>query len=156
PTFCLETGPGQRRLGPDLGDLGPSAAGRRPGRLRRMVVEKLRESRSDLPKRPREPIGGPESPYPGSHAGSITRAKEPVAVSGVSVDGPQHRGDGPVTVLVVEDDPAITRQLVRGLKLSGYETSSVATGADALGRPAADVALLDLGLPDIDGVEVCR
>ncbi|HEV2244628.1 MAG TPA: response regulator transcription factor [Streptosporangiaceae bacterium] len=77
-------------------------------------------------------------------------------MSGVSAESPQHRGDGPATVLVVEDDPAITTQLVRGLTLAGYEASSVATGGDALGRPAADVVLLDLGLPDIDGVEVCR
>jgi hypothetical protein len=93
-----------------------------------MVVKKQCESRSDLPKRPREAIGGPESPYPGGHAESITRVKEPMAVSGVPADGPQHRGDGPVTVLVVEDDPAITTQLVRGLRLAGYETSSVPTG----------------------------
>jgi DNA-binding response OmpR family regulator len=64
--------------------------------------------------------------------------------------------DCPVSVLVVEDDPAITTQLVRGLKLAGYQTSSVATGHDALSWPAVDVVLLDLGLPDIDGIEVCR
>jgi len=79
-----------------------------------------------------------------------------VTVAGVSADRPQRWGDGPVSVLVVEDDVAITTQLVRGLRLAGYETSSVATGRDALSWPAADVVLLDLGLPDIDGVEVCR
>ena len=79
-----------------------------------------------------------------------------MTVSGVSAERPQHQGDCPVSVLVVEDDAAITTQLVRGLRLAGYETSSVATGRDALGWPAADVVLLDLGLPDIDGVEVCR
>jgi len=79
-----------------------------------------------------------------------------VTVAGVSADRPQHRGDCPVSVLVVEDDVAITTQLVRGLNLAGYETSSVATGGDALSWPASDVVLLDLGLPDIDGVEVCR
>lgn len=79
-----------------------------------------------------------------------------VTVAGVSADRPQRWGDCPPSVLVVEDDVAITTQLVRGLTLAGYETSSVATGHDALSRPAADVVLLDLGLPDIDGVEVCR
>jgi DNA-binding response OmpR family regulator len=79
-----------------------------------------------------------------------------VAVSGVSASRPQHGGDGPASVLVVEDDMAIATQLVRGLKLAGYETSSVATGREVLSRPASDVVLLDLGLPDIDGVEVCR
>ena len=40
-------------------------------------------------------------------------------------------------LLVVEDDPAITTQLVRGLKLAGYEASSVATGAGSPG-PSSD------------------
>ena len=77
-------------------------------------------------------------------------------MSGVSADGPQHGGDGPASVLIAEDDVAITTQLVRGLKLAGYHTSSVATGQEVLSWPAVDVVLLDLGLPDIDGVEVCR
>ena len=59
-------------------------------------------------------------------------------------------------VLVVEDDPGIAGQLVRGLSRAGYEAESVPYGADALRRPAPDVVLLDLGLPDLDGVEVCR
>jgi DNA-binding response OmpR family regulator len=59
-------------------------------------------------------------------------------------------------VLVVEDDPGIATQLVRGLERAGYAADSVAMGADALRRPPSDVVLLDLGLPDIDGVDVCR
>jgi DNA-binding response OmpR family regulator len=59
-------------------------------------------------------------------------------------------------VLVVEDDPGIATQLVRGLIRAGYETGSVNTGRAALDWPAPDVVLLDLGLPDIDGIEVCR
>lgn len=59
-------------------------------------------------------------------------------------------------VLVVEDDLGISTQLVRGLIRAGYETGSVTTGGAALDWPAPDVVLLDLGLPDIDGVEVCR
>ncbi|HKB31494.1 MAG TPA: response regulator transcription factor [Streptosporangiaceae bacterium] len=62
----------------------------------------------------------------------------------------------PARVLVVEDDPGIATQLVRGLTRAGYEADSVGTGADALRPPLPDVVLLDLGLPDIDGVEVCR
>jgi DNA-binding response OmpR family regulator len=46
--------------------------------------------------------------------------------------------------------------LVRGLTRAGYETGSVTTGKAALDWPVPDVVLLDLGLPDIDGVEVCR
>jgi DNA-binding response OmpR family regulator len=59
-------------------------------------------------------------------------------------------------VLVVEDDPGIATQLVRGLDRAGYSAESVALGAEALRLPAPDVVLLDLGLPDIDGVDVCR
>jgi DNA-binding response OmpR family regulator len=59
-------------------------------------------------------------------------------------------------VLVVEDDSGIATQLVRGLERAGYTADSVALGAEALSRPPSDVVLLDLGLPDIDGVEVCR
>jgi DNA-binding response OmpR family regulator len=61
-----------------------------------------------------------------------------------------------VSVLVVEDDPGIATQLVRGLERAGYNADSVPMGAEALRRPPADVVLLDLGLPDIDGVDVCR
>jgi DNA-binding response OmpR family regulator len=60
-------------------------------------------------------------------------------------------------VLVVEDDPGIGGPLVRGLRRAGYEASGVTTGRAALAvTPAPDVVLLDLGLPDMDGVEVCR
>jgi DNA-binding response OmpR family regulator len=59
-------------------------------------------------------------------------------------------------VLVVEDDPGIATQLVRGLERAGYTADSVAMGAEALRRPPSDVVLLDLGLPDVDGIDVCR
>jgi DNA-binding response OmpR family regulator len=68
----------------------------------------------------------------------------------VSVTSPQ------VSVLVVEDDPGIATQLVRGLERAGYTADSVAMGAEALRRPHCDVILLDLGLPDVDGMDVCR
>ena len=61
-----------------------------------------------------------------------------------------------VSVLVVEDDPGIATQLVRGLERAGYAADSVAMGAEALRRPPSDVVLLDLGLPDVDGIDVCR
>lgn len=59
-------------------------------------------------------------------------------------------------VLVVEDDDAIAEPLVRGLVREGYDVDRVATGADALAHGHTDVVLLDLGLPDLDGYEVCR
>jgi DNA-binding response OmpR family regulator len=60
-------------------------------------------------------------------------------------------------VLVVEDDDAIAIPLVEGLELEGFTTTRVRTGAEAVGAAeAADFVLLDLGLPDLDGGEVCR
>ncbi|MER6095977.1 response regulator transcription factor [Streptomyces sp. NPDC001728] len=60
-------------------------------------------------------------------------------------------------VLVVEDDTGIADLLVRGLRRAGYTAESVSTGRQALAAvPEPDVVLLDLGLPDLDGVEVCR
>ncbi len=61
-----------------------------------------------------------------------------------------------VRLLVVEDDDAIAAPLVEGLSREGFEVARVATGADALEAPNPDVVLLDLGLPDIDGYDVCR
>jgi len=62
-------------------------------------------------------------------------------------------------VLIVEDDDAIATPLARGLEREGLAVDRVETGADALVRSAAsafDVVLLDLGLPDRDGFDVCR
>ncbi len=59
-------------------------------------------------------------------------------------------------MLVVEDDASIAALLVRGLTRGGYQVDHVMTGADALARAKQDVVLLDLELPDLDGVQVCR
>jgi DNA-binding response OmpR family regulator len=62
-------------------------------------------------------------------------------------------------VLIVEDDDAISTALVKGLEREGLIADRVETGAVALERVALvpyDVVLLDLGLPDRDGFEVCR
>ncbi|MEV7556094.1 response regulator [Streptomyces sp. NPDC048331] len=62
-------------------------------------------------------------------------------------------------VLVVEDEPQIVRALVINLKARRYEVDAAADGATALELAAArhpDVVVLDLGLPDMDGVEVIR
>jgi two-component system, OmpR family, response regulator RegX3 len=61
-----------------------------------------------------------------------------------------------VHLLLVEDDDAIAEPLVKGLRREGYSTTRVATGADALAAEEVDLVLLDLGLPDLDGYEVCR
>jgi|SRR5450755_15299 DNA-binding response OmpR family regulator len=66
-------------------------------------------------------------------------------------------GPGTTSVLLVEDDPGVAAQLVRALTRGGYLVDHVSTGAGALERREhPDVVLLDLGLPDIDGVQVCR
>jgi DNA-binding response OmpR family regulator len=63
---------------------------------------------------------------------------------------------GAISVLVVEDDPGIATQLVRALARSGYQVDHVVTGGEALRWGDPDVVLLDLELPDTDGVHVCR
>ena len=59
-------------------------------------------------------------------------------------------------VLIVEDDDAIAEPLARGLERERFSVQRVATGAEALAAGTPDVVLLDLGLPDMDGREVCR
>jgi two-component system response regulator RegX3 len=62
-------------------------------------------------------------------------------------------------VLIVEDDDAIASPLAKGLEREGLDVDRVETGSDALAHSAAidfDVVLLDLGLPDRDGFDVCR
>jgi len=60
-------------------------------------------------------------------------------------------------LLVVEDDDAIAAPLVEALERAGFEAVRVATGREALARAGdVDLVLLDLGLPDMDGSEVCR
>ena len=62
-------------------------------------------------------------------------------------------------VLVVEDEEDIAFPLVRTLEREGYDVSWVEDGSTALGHlrdHQTDVVILDLGLPDMDGLEVCR
>jgi two-component system response regulator RegX3 len=61
-----------------------------------------------------------------------------------------------VKILVVEDDDGIAEPLAEGLTREGFEVNRVATGAGALAAPTPDVVLLDLGLPDLDGYDVCQ
>jgi two-component system KDP operon response regulator KdpE len=62
-------------------------------------------------------------------------------------------------VLVVDDEPQILRALTINLRARHYDVITAATGADALASAAAnppDLVILDLGLPDLDGVDVVR
>lgn len=61
-------------------------------------------------------------------------------------------------ILLVDDEISIRRALVPLLRSRGYEVETAATGARALesfGKQAPDLVVLDLGLPDLDGTEVC-
>jgi DNA-binding response OmpR family regulator len=62
-------------------------------------------------------------------------------------------------ILVVEDDESVAAGIVEGLARAGFQTSHVASGGAALAhvrvsRP--EFIILDLGLPDMDGTDVCR
>jgi two-component system response regulator MprA len=62
-------------------------------------------------------------------------------------------------VLVVDDDPPIRRMLERTLTTEGYEVASAADGGEALAaveRAAPDLLVLDIGMPGLDGLAVCR
>ena len=62
-------------------------------------------------------------------------------------------------ILVVEDDEAVASGVVEGLTRAGFETTRVGTGAGALETVRAggpNFVILDLGLPDMDGTDVCR
>jgi DNA-binding response OmpR family regulator len=61
-----------------------------------------------------------------------------------------------VRVLLVEDDEPVAESLRRGLVRYGFEVDWVTTGRAALRAGPADLVLLDLGLPDTDGLDVCR
>jgi DNA-binding response OmpR family regulator len=65
--------------------------------------------------------------------------------------------DDATAVLVVEDDDTIGIPLVEGLELEGFAPIRVRSGAEAVdAAETAHFVLLDLGLPDLDGGEVCR
>jgi two-component system, OmpR family, KDP operon response regulator KdpE len=66
-------------------------------------------------------------------------------------------GAGPLRILVVDDEPAILRFLRAGLGGQGYVVLEAETGQKALDMARskrADIVVLDLGLPDIDGLQV--
>jgi two-component system response regulator MprA len=62
-------------------------------------------------------------------------------------------------ILVVDDDPAVRSSLDRALRLEGYQVEAAIDGPSALQALAVgspDAVILDLGLPGLDGLEVCR
>ena len=64
-----------------------------------------------------------------------------------------------VRILIVDDEPNIIGTVAPLLRARGYDVTSAMNGVTALAaveRNAPELIVLDLGLPDIDGVEVCR
>jgi two-component system, OmpR family, response regulator RegX3 len=61
-----------------------------------------------------------------------------------------------VRILLVEDEDTIAEPLAAGLRREGFDVERAGTGAAALDAAAADLVLLDLRLPDMDGLDVCR
>ena len=62
-------------------------------------------------------------------------------------------------ILVVDDEPQIVRALAINLRARRYDVHTATTGAEALAAAASnppDLVILDLGLPDLDGVDVIR
>ena len=62
-------------------------------------------------------------------------------------------------ILLIEDDPRIRRFLRASLPTQGYELLEAGTGSEGLSLAASqvpDIILLDLGLPDMEGIEVSR
>jgi two-component system KDP operon response regulator KdpE len=75
------------------------------------------------------------------------------------VSAPTAPAGPPTRVLVVDDEPQIRRFLEISLRAQGFQVAEAPTGAaglEALALSGADLVVLDLGLPDLDGMEVLR
>ncbi len=118
-----------------------------------------------------EPSGGSRAPFPGgSPAGPTATGPADPAVeraagglAGASADpavGDQAEPPAaPARILVVDDDPTVAEVVAGYLDRAGFRVERAGDGADALARAAArrpDLVVLDLMLPGMDGLEVCR
>jgi two-component system KDP operon response regulator KdpE len=62
-------------------------------------------------------------------------------------------------ILVIDDDPSLNRALRLGLQAGGHDVTTASTGEHGISQTALtspDVIVLDMGLPDMDGIAVCR
>jgi len=69
------------------------------------------------------------------------------------------RHNGSVRILIVDDDRSLREALRRALLVDGHDVETAATGSEGLVKTAGaqpDALVLDIGLPDVDGLEVCR
>lgn len=95
---------------------------------------------------------------PPSYARSRARAPAPSSPESAGQRHTETDMKGP-RVLVVEDDHELRGILVRGLQEEGFTTEAVGSGADFLGRtqrPLPDALVVDIGLPDADGRDLCQ
>lgn len=96
----------------------------------------------------------PHAPSPALDGPPRTEASPGAGTEG---NGERAQGASPaVRLLLVEDDDRIAAPLTEGLNRHGFTVDRAATGATALVAPTTDLVLLDLGLPDMDGIDVCR
>lgn len=82
-----------------------------------------------------------------------------ISVRPIAFGGVEEGRDEVSRILVVDDDPALLRVLSMGLGARGHVMTTAKSGRDALAyvaTAATDLVLLDLGLPDLDGLDVCR
>src|SRR3954464_7648519 len=103
-------------------------------------------------RRPAVPARGPAS---------RSRCREPHARPRPSCWGMEHStvGNRPSRILIVDDEPNVRLVIRTALEAAGHlvsEASDGPTALDLLGREGLDLALLDLRMPDVDGMEVLR
>src|SRR5579862_1527587 len=96
----------------------------------------------------------------GAHDSVNSGARGPRPAPGLAIMGSVLDAPAVVArVLVIEDDPNVAEVVMRYLEREGYEVDAVADGAEGLRRALADppdLVVLDLMLPSLSGVEVCR
>jgi len=113
------------------------------------------------------PVGGPQSPSGGvSKGASVSHGVSQSGASGggsaqswVRRSSEECGGDGMPHILVVDDEEDLQELLQYNLSKDGYRVSCVGTGEEALKfakRQPPDLVVLDLMLPAVDGLEVCR
>src|SRR3954471_21099416 len=100
--------------------------------------------------------------FPAPFQAPVTELQDsanPGSSQGFRRRGGSLRSPAVARLLVVEDDAAISEPLVRALAREGHDVEHVDRGEAALDRldlEPVDLVVLDVGLPDLDGVEVCR
>jgi two-component system, OmpR family, KDP operon response regulator KdpE len=101
-------------------------------------------------------VAGATAPDAGpDESGAVPRPAAPAAAAAPARTDPATQQ----TILVVEDEPALLRALRINLRARGYEAITVGAGRPALEHATQrnlDAVILDLGLPDLDGIELIR